>query len=82
VVNRDTLSRSRLRQAGVLAAATAGMALVAAACSGSPHPAGTGTSRVVPTAQRIKVLTRALTLMQRDYRKLRETPGPGDVLDY
>jgi subtilase family serine protease len=33
-------------------------------------------------SQRIKVLTRALTLMQRDYRKLRETPGPDDVLDY
>jgi hypothetical protein len=82
VVNRDVRSRSRLRQAGVLAAAGASIALVAAACTGSPQTAGTGSSRAVSTAQRIKVLTRALMLMQRDYRKLRDTPGPADVLDY
>ena len=33
-------------------------------------------------SQRINALTRALMLMQRDYGKLRETPGPQDVLDY
>jgi subtilase family serine protease len=33
-------------------------------------------------SQRVKVLTRALMLMQRDYGKLRWTPGPEDVLDY
>ena len=78
----ETRSRSRLRQAGVLAAAAASIALLAATCSGSPHTPGTGTSRVM-AAQRIKVLTRALTLMQRNYGELRfEAPGPKDVLDY
>ena len=67
--------------ATALSAAAAGMALLAAACTGSPHTAGTGTSQVM-AAQRIKVLTSALRLMQRDYGKLREEPGPGDVLDY
>ncbi len=34
-------------------------------------------------SQRIQVLTRALTLMQRDYGRYRlEAPGPEDVLDY
>jgi hypothetical protein len=67
--------------ATALSAAVAGIALLAAACSGSPYPARTGTSHVM-AAQRIEVLTRALRLMQRDYGKLREEPGPGDVLDY
>jgi hypothetical protein len=39
-------------------------------------------SRGPSTSQRIKVLTRALRLMQRDYGKLREEPGPGNVLDH
>jgi len=65
----------------VVLAAAAGLALAAAACSGSPQTAGTGTGRVM-AAQRIKVLTRALMLMQRDYGKLHEAPGPQDVLDY
>ena len=53
-----------------------------AACSGSPASApGTGAEK--PAAQRINVLTRALTLMQRDYGTYRlEAPGPEDVLDY
>ena len=67
--------------ATALSAAAAGIALLAAACSGSPYTAGTGTSHVM-ASQRITVLARALRLMQRDYGKLREEPGPGDVLDY
>jgi len=48
-----------------------------ATASGAASPSG------LPKSQRIKVLTRALTLMQRDYGKLRfATPGPEDVLDY
>ena len=73
-MNRDQRARPLPRQPGRLAAAAAGLALLAAACSGSPPAAG--------TPQRIHVLTRALTLMQRDYIKLREEPGPVDVLDY
>ena len=73
---RDQRAGPRRLHAGGLAAAAAaaGLALLAAACSGSPPAAG--------TPQRIHVLTRALTLMQRDYGKLREEPGPVDVLDY
>ena len=70
-----------MRRYLIATALSAGIALLAAACSGSPYTAGTGTSHVMPT-QRIKALTRALRLMQRDYSKLREEPGPGDVLDY
>ena len=80
-MNRSARSRSRPCPLIVLAAA-AGVALAAAACTGSPQTAGTGTRPGGLTARRIEVLTRALTLMQRDYRKLRETPGPDDVLDY
>jgi len=42
-MNREPQSRSRPRQAGVLAAAAAaGIALLAAACGGSARTAGTG----------------------------------------
>jgi hypothetical protein len=81
---KNDSARSRrqggLRRAAVIAA-LAGAALLAA-CSGSPASApGTGAGE--PTAQRINVLTRALTLMQRDYGTYRlEAPGPEDVLDY
>jgi subtilase family serine protease len=58
------------------------MVLALASCS---H---TTTSAAAPASgpsksERIRVLTRALMLMQRDYGKLRSvTPGPQDVLDY
>jgi subtilase family serine protease len=46
--------------------------------SAAASPSSPGPSR----SQRIKVLTRALILMQREYGKLHESPGPQDVLDY
>lgn len=64
-----------------LSAAAASIALLAASCSGSLPAAGTG-ARPVGAAQRIRVLTRALMLMQREYGKLHESPGPQDALDY
>jgi subtilase family serine protease len=68
-----------LRRAVVMTA-LAGAAMLAG-CSGSPRSApGTGTGE--PAAQRITVLTRALRVMLQDYGKLREEPGPVDVLDY
>jgi subtilase family serine protease len=81
---KNDSARSRrqggLRRVAVMAA-LAGAALLAA-CSGSPA-SGPGTGAGEPTAQRINVLTRALTLMQRDYGTYRlEAPGPEDVLDY
>jgi subtilase family serine protease len=53
-------------------------------CSHAARSAGASPWSSVPPAesQRIKVLTRALILMQREYSKLHESPGPQDVLDY
>lgn len=51
--------------------------LVSVLAPSAPPPSGPSKS------QRIQVLTRALTLMRRDYGTYRlETPGPEDVLDY
>jgi subtilase family serine protease len=51
-------------------------------CSHAARSAGASTSSDPSKSQRIQVLTRALTLMQREYGKLREEPGPVDVLGY
>jgi len=52
-------------------------------CNHAARLAGASPSSSGPSkSQRIKVLTRALTLMQREYGKLHEAPGPQDVLDY
>jgi subtilase family serine protease len=52
------------------------MASALASCTHATPPSGPAES------QRIKVLTRALTLMKREYGKFHESPGPQDVLDY
>jgi hypothetical protein len=72
--------RQRGLQRAAMAAAVAGTAVLAA-CSGSLASApGTGSGE--PSAQRISVLTRALTLMHREYRSFENEAGPEDVLDY
>lgn len=58
------------------------MASALVSCSHAARSAEAATSSDPSKSQRIKVLTRALTLMQREYGKLHESPGPQDVLDY
>jgi subtilase family serine protease len=51
-------------------------------CSHAARSVGASPSSGPSKSQRIKVLTRALMVMQREYGTLHESPGPQDVLDY
>lgn len=57
--------------------------LMVSALASCTHATRSATASSPSKRLRIKVLTRALTLMQREYGRYRlETPGPDDVLDY
>jgi subtilase family serine protease len=60
------------------------MVLALVSCSHAARLAGASpwSSGPPSKSQRVKVLTRALMVMQQEYGKFHESPGPQDVVDY